>query len=67
MESFDKYLIRVVIVSLCYFDAAVAGTIDALPAGGEFVGVPVFILVLLLITDILGFTKVHSFTRPVRK
>lgn len=47
--------------------AAVAGKIDALPAGGEFVGVLVFIFVLLLITDILGFTKVYSFTRPVRK
>ena len=47
--------------------AAVAGKIDALPAGGEFVGVLVFIFVLLLITDILGFTKVYSFARPVRK
>jgi hypothetical protein len=47
--------------------AAVAGKIDALPAGGEFVGILVFIFVLLLITDILGFTKVYSFTRPVRK
>lgn len=47
--------------------ATVAGKIDTLPAGGEFVGVLVFIFVLLLITDILGFTKVYSFTRPVRK
>lgn len=67
MKSFDKYVIRFLIVSLCYFDAAVAGTIDARPASGEFVGVLVFMLALLLITDILGFTKVHSFTRPVRK
>ena len=67
MKSFDKYLIRFLIVSLCYFDAAVAGTIDAPPAGGEFVGVLVFILVLLLITDILGSTGVHSFTRPARR
>lgn len=54
-------------MSLCYFDAAVAGTIDAPPAGSEVVVVPVFIPVLLLITDILGFIKVHSFTRPARK
>lgn len=47
--------------------AAVAGRIDTLPAGGEFIGALVFVFVLLLITDILGFTKVYSFTRPVRK
>ncbi len=47
--------------------AAVAGKIDALPAGGDFIGALVFVFVLLLITDILGFTKVYSFTRPVRK
>ena len=47
--------------------ASVAGKIDALPAGGEFIGALVFVFVLLLITDILGFTKVYSFTRPVKK
>jgi hypothetical protein len=47
--------------------AAVAGKIDSLPAGGEFIGVLVFVFVLLLVTDILGFTKVYSFTRPVKK
>ena len=47
--------------------ATVAGKIDTLPAGGEFIGALVFVFVLLLITDILGFTKVYSFTRPVRK
>ena len=47
--------------------ASVAGRIDALPAGGEFIGALVFVFVLLLITDILGFTKVYSFTRPVKK
>ena len=131
MNTFDKYLIRFLIVSFCYFDlaiqpahaelvptysitsmnqaessrqkidlylqredvragleqngvdpaaatarvdalgddevAAIAGRIDALPAGGEFVGALVFVFVLLLITDILGFTKVYSFTRSVKK
>lgn len=47
--------------------ATVAGRIDTLPAGGEFIGALVFVFVLLLITDILGFTKIYSFTRPVRK
>jgi len=43
--------------------------IDGMPAGGDagaIIGVLVFIFVLLLITDILGLTKVYSFTRPVR-
>ncbi len=47
--------------------AAVAGKIDSLPAGGEFIGALVFVFVLLLVTDILGFTKAFSFTRSVKK
>lgn len=43
-----------------------SGKIDQLPAGGDVLGVIVFIFVLLLITDILGLTKVFPFTRPVR-
>ncbi len=43
-----------------------AAQIDGGPAGGEVLGVIVFIFVLLLITDILGLTKVFPFTRPVR-
>lgn len=35
-------------------------------AGGSVVGVIVFIFVLLLITDILGLTKIFPFTRSVR-
>lgn len=47
--------------------ASVAGQIDSLPAGGDSVlGVLVFIFVLLLITDILGLTKVFPFTRSRR-
>ena len=46
---------------------SVAHQVDALPAGGDGVlGVVVFIFVLLLITDILGLTKVYPFTRSVR-
>lgn len=40
--------------------------LDSLPAGGDFVGALVFIFVLLLVTDILGLTKVFSFTRSQR-
>jgi hypothetical protein len=47
--------------------ATVANKIDSLPAGGDgVVGVLLFIFVLLLITDILGLTKIFPFTRSVR-
>ena len=47
--------------------ASVAHQIDTLPAGGDgFIGALIFIFVLLLVTDILGLTKVFPFTRSVR-
>ncbi|MBE7416379.1 MAG: PA2779 family protein [Ideonella sp.] len=47
--------------------ALLAEQVDAVPAGGtDFLGAAVFIFVLLLITDILGFTKIFPFTRSVR-
>ncbi len=47
--------------------AAIAGHFEALPAGGEFIGALVFVFVLLLVTDLRGFTKVYNFTRSVKK
>jgi hypothetical protein len=48
--------------------ASVAHQIDTLPAGGDgIVGALVFVFVLLLVTDILGLTKVFPFTRSVRR
>ena len=47
--------------------AAIAGKIDSLPAGGEFIGALVFVFVLLLVMDIFGLTKVCNFTRSVKK
>ncbi len=45
----------------------IAYQIDTLPAGGSsIIGAVVFVFVLLLVTDILGFTKVFNFTRTVR-
>jgi len=47
----------------------ISSEIDTLPAGGDFggiVGAVVFVFVVLLITDILGLTKVFGFTRSVR-
>lgn len=47
--------------------AQVAAQIDAAPAGAsDVLGAIVFIFVLLLVTDILGLTKVFPFTRSVR-
>ena len=47
--------------------ASVANQIDTLPAGGNgLIGGLVFIFVLLLVTDILGLTKVFPFTRSLR-
>ena len=43
-----------------------AGRSDQAPAGGDILGTIAGIAVLLLITDILGFTKVYPFTRSVR-
>lgn len=39
---------------------------DKLPAGGDFFATVGVIFVILLITDILGFTKVFPFTRAQR-
>jgi hypothetical protein len=40
--------------------------IDNLPAGGDVLGVLFAVFVILLVTDILGLTKVFPFTRPIR-
>lgn len=47
----------------------IAGEIDRLPAGaslGTVIGATLFIFVVLLITDIFGFTSVFTFVKPVR-
>lgn len=46
--------------------ASLADQIDSLPAGGDVVGALVLIFVILLVTDILGLTKVFPFTRSKR-
>ena len=47
--------------------ASISHQIDTLPAGGDgFVGALLFIFILLLVTDILGLTKVFPFTRSAR-
>ncbi|MEN9452707.1 MAG: hypothetical protein RLZZ369_1766 [Pseudomonadota bacterium] len=45
-----------------------AAQIDQAPAGAsDIIGALVFIFVLLLVTDILGLTKVFPFTRSIRR
>lgn len=46
--------------------AQLAATLDNAPAGGDILGVIVLIFLVLLVTDILGFTKVYPFTRSIR-
>jgi hypothetical protein len=43
-----------------------AQKMDHLPAGGDFFATVGVIFVILLITDVLGFTKVFPFTRAQR-
>jgi hypothetical protein len=44
-----------------------AAKIDSLPAGGDgIIGAIVLVFIILLITDILGLTKIFPFTRPIR-
>ena len=44
-----------------------AAKMDQLPAGGDGLGILVFIFVLLLITDILGFTNIFPFVKHPKR
>lgn len=46
--------------------AQLAHRVDQAPAGSGVVGVLFSMFLILLVTDILGFTKVFPFTRSVR-
>jgi hypothetical protein len=47
--------------------AQLAGRFDSLPAGGDgIIGALLLVFVVLLITDILGLTKVFPFTKPIK-
>ena len=46
--------------------AQLAGRIDQAPAGGDVLGLLFTVFIVLLVTDIMGLTKVFSFTRSVR-
>ena len=44
-----------------------AAKMDKLPAGGDGIGLLVFLFVLLLITDILGFTNIFPFVKHPKR
>ncbi|WP_348682502.1 PA2779 family protein [Acidovorax soli] len=46
--------------------AQLASRVDQAPAGGDILGVVFTVFIVLLVTDILGLTKVFPFTRSVR-
>jgi len=47
--------------------AQLAARADGLPAAGDgIIGALVLVFLVLLVTDILGYTKVFTFTRPAR-
>lgn len=67
----DPQMIQKRVASMTDEEASqIAHKIDTMPAGssavGSLIGAVVFVFVLLVITDILGFTKVFDFTRSVR-
>lgn len=46
--------------------AQLAARLDELPAGGDILGAVVLIFLVLLFTDIMGYTKIFPFTRSAR-
>jgi hypothetical protein len=42
------------------------GKLQDQPAAGDIIGAVIFVFLVLLITDILGLTKVFPFTRSIR-
>jgi hypothetical protein len=46
--------------------AQLADRLEQAPAGGDVLGILFTLFIILLITDILGFTKVFPFTRAIR-
>lgn len=47
--------------------ARLVAELDRLPAGGDVLGVAVFIFLVLLVTDILGYTDVFPFTKKAER
>lgn len=59
--------LRARVASLTDAEAAeLMARIDEAPAGSDVLGLLFTVFIVLLVTDILGFTKVFPFTRPIR-
>jgi hypothetical protein len=59
--------LRLRIAALTDAEAAeLMARIDKAPAGADILGLVFTVFIVLLVTDILGFTKVFPFTRSVR-
>lgn len=66
----DPKMVEARVASMTDEEASeIAYQIDTLPAGADagmsIIGAIVFVFIVLLITDILGVTKVFNFTRPI--
>jgi len=60
----DPVLLQDRVASLTDAEVAMLNTqLDELPAGGGVLGVAVFIFVVLLITDVLGYTEIFPFVK----
>jgi len=46
--------------------AQLAAHLDELPAGGDLLGVALIVFLVLLFTDIMGYTKIFPFTRSAK-
>ena len=63
----DPALARARVAALTDEEAArLAAEMDALPAGGDALGVALIVFLVLLFTDIMGYTKIFPFTRSMR-
>jgi hypothetical protein len=62
-QGVDPALVEARVARLTDAEAdALAGRIESMPAGGDIVGTVVFVFLVLLITDLLGWTDVFPFT-----
>jgi len=63
----DPALARARVAALTDEEAArLAAEMDTLPAGGDALGVALIVFLVLLFTDIMGYTKIFPFTRSMR-
>jgi hypothetical protein len=44
-----------------------SGQVDQLPAGGDVLGVAVFLFLVLLLTDVLGYTDIFPFVKKTAR